>query len=106
MSYGDREFGCYGDGYFGHQHTRQACANILAYYAEENFTSRGKLPPVVRGNCTVVSLIAMLGSEMSEDADEETLATDWLNEHAPFTGAYWGWLDGDFGLWPEESEAS
>ena len=29
-------------------------------------------------------------------------AEDWLNENKPKAGHYWGWIDGDFGLWAVE----
>lgn len=102
------ELGCYGDGAFGHQHTREACAAVLQTYAQDNFTSRGrKVPPIYTNSrtgavYTVKDCLRELRGEMSDDAEEEHLACEWLNEHAPFTGAEWGWVDGDFGLWPEE----
>jgi hypothetical protein len=105
------ESGCYGDGTLGHQHTREACADTLQYYRVANFISRGLPVP----DCAGVSFYSdqpyhlaecyddLLG-EMSDNAQEEYAACAWLNEHAPFTGAYWGWQDGDFGLWPDEEE--
>jgi hypothetical protein len=97
------EIGCWADGTHGHQYTRDACAATLEYYATENFVSRGLAVPEWR-SCPIDRLVASLRGEMSDDASEEDDATDWLNEHAPFTGAFWGWRDGDFGLWTEEEE--
>lgn len=94
----------YGDGTFGHQHTRERCADVLAYYANENFTSRGQPLPTFGILRTVEEIVASLRSEMSDDATEEYAACDWLNEFAPFTGASWDWRDDDFGLWPDVSE--
>jgi hypothetical protein len=91
--------GCYGDGTNGHQHTRERCAQVLDYYVNENFVSRGVCPPG-----TPAQVIQDLMGEMSDDAGEEYEACAWLNEHAPFTGAVWDWQDGDFGLWPSEGE--
>lgn len=97
--------GCWADGAAGHQYTREACANTLEYFARENFSSRGQdVPGVHYGTVSVEQLCSDLRNEMSDDASEEDMATDWLCEHAPFDGAWWGWQDGDFGLWPEESE--
>jgi hypothetical protein len=102
------EIGCYGDGTFGHQHTRERCAEVLEHYAEANFTSRGIAAPLAiygyADKPTVERLAADLRGEMSDDASEEDTACEWLNTHAPFDGAYWGWNDGDFGLWPESEE--
>jgi hypothetical protein len=96
--------GCWGDGAFGHQHTRQACAATLRHYALENFESRGEATPGFDQDFGPMQLAEKLDGEMPDDAWDEDLAIEWLNEHAPFTGAYWGWCDGDFGLWPEEGD--
>jgi hypothetical protein len=45
--------GCWGDGVFGHQHTREACADTLEYYARNNFSSRG-LPTPARNTTPVI----------------------------------------------------
>lgn len=91
------EMGCWGDGALGHQHTRERCGTTIAHFRESNFTSRGLTPPE-----GTAALIEALDGPMSDDAREEYEACDWLNEHAPFTGATWGWQDGDFGLWPDD----
>lgn len=98
------DVGCYGDGGFGHQHTRECCANVIEHYAKENFTSRGKRAPHCPSGRMPDALTACLHGEMSDDAWEEDAACDWLNEHAPFEGCYWGWRDGDFGLWRDDEE--
>ncbi len=78
--------GCYGDGRFGHQHTRERCAELL-----ESFGYRGTLIDDLRG-------------EMSDDASEEDDACDWLEENATHATATWGWQDGDFGLWDSDED--
>ena len=93
--------GRYGDGTFGHQHTRERCAETLAYYTNENFVSRGLAVPMA-GYANTAQVVKWLLGEMSDDGSEEDLACDWLNKHAPFTGACWGWCDGDFGLWLDD----
>jgi hypothetical protein len=95
------ELGCYGDGSLGHQYTRERCATVLAYYVNENFRSRGL--PTPEGT-SADDIVMALNDDMSDDAWEEYAACDWLNEHAPFTGASWGWQDGDFGLWTDGEE--
>ena len=85
--------GCWGDGANGHQHTRRMCAETLQYFANETDDIKaGWFVPCEALKCA-----------MSDDAQEEYDACDWLEIHAPYEGAYWGWQDGDFGLWlPEE----
>lgn len=95
--------GCYGDGALGHQHTRRCCADVLEHYAEQNFRIRN-VPCPTRGPTSVDDLCMALRGEISSNAWEEYDACDWLDEHAPFDGHYWGWHDGDFGLWPNEEE--
>ena len=41
--------------------------------------------------------------EMSDDFSRE--AEEWLNDNASITYAYWGWDDGNFGLWPSVENA-
>lgn len=96
------ELGCYGDGTFGHRHTREACAVVLAHYVGENFRSRGLPVPDCTGAQGPDDVCMALRDEMTDDAGEEYAAAEWLNEHAPFEGASWGWQDGDFGLWTSE----
>lgn len=93
------EIGCYGEGALGHQHTRERCADTLAHYLDENFRSRGL--PTPEAPISADDTIMALRDEMSDDAWEENHACDWLNEHAPFEKAFWGWHEGDFGLWPD-----
>lgn len=76
--------GCFGDGTFGHQHTRIRCAEALVATGAPN------------------DLVAPLYSDMSDDGSEEDDACDFLNGHAPVEGHFWGWQDGDFGLWPHD----
>lgn len=91
--------GCYGDGTLGHENTRGRAADTLECYIHENFASRG-LPVPDAGHATSPrDLVLSLRGEMPDDAYDEYAACDWLNEHAPFEGATWGWQDGDFGLW-------
>jgi len=86
------EPGCYGDGTFGHQHTRIACATVL----------NAVIMPAFANRHVAVKLIDELRGDMSDDASEEYDACDMLNEHVPHEGYTWGWQDGDFGLWPDE----
>ncbi len=90
------EIGCYGDGTFGRQHVRERCAEVLER------TARITNHP---GNANTMREIAdALRGEMSDDAGEEADACDMLNDVAGRPDAYWGWNDGDFGLWPSEGE--
>lgn len=98
------EIGCYGDGALGHQHTRDQAATVLMHYVNENFTSRGQATPKPALYETADALACDLNKPMSDDAAEEYTACEWLNDHAPFEGAYWGWQDGDFGLWYSDDE--
>lgn len=86
------EIGCYGDGGFGHQHTRERCADTVAHVAEQTNTPEPR------------HVTMSLRGEMPGDAWDEYEACDWLNAHAPLTSAVWDWRDGDFGLWTDESE--
>lgn len=99
-----KEIGCYGDGAFGHQHTRNRCSETIEYYVNENFRSRGLPVPACASACSPDDVIMALRNEMSDDAWEEFAAIEWLNEHAPFTDHVWCWQDGDFGLWLSEEE--
>jgi hypothetical protein len=85
------EPGCYGDGAFGHQHTRERCADIL----RSEVSRAGTLNLNRR-------LLSALTGEMSDDAWEERDAVEILNALAWVDGHSWGWRDGDFGLWPCE----
>lgn len=98
------EAGCYGDGAFGHQHTRERAADVLAYYVDENFRSRSLPVPDCTGAQGPDDVCMALRGDMSDDGWEELAAEEWLNEHAPFEGHWWGWQDGDFGLWSDDSD--
>jgi hypothetical protein len=105
------EPGCYGDGAFGHQHTRESCAGVLLDAldaARASLRIADHEPTALHWRYQTFracdGLIAELRGEMSDDASEEYDAEDLLNEIAPVDGHFWGWQDGDFGLWPEESE--
>ena len=91
--------GCWGDGACGHQHTRNCCAAAIYYFVGENFTGRGQ--PAPEGTQAIID---ELKGDMSDDASEESDAEAWLNDHAPFDGCFWGWQDGNFGLWITEDE--
>ena len=90
------KIGTYGDGTYGHQHTRERCAEIVQDIA------RTIAHPGERS--TGDDLVDALVEEMSDDASEEQDACDWLNEHAAVNNATWGWQDGDFGLWANEGD--
>lgn len=90
--------GCYGDGAFGHQHTRERCAAKLQQLARIlESTDNPKYACKLRA---IDGLIDELRGEMSDDASEELDACELLNEHTP-SEAHWGWDQGDFGLWTE-----
>jgi hypothetical protein len=91
MSY---EPGCYGDGAFGHQHTRERCADIVAAVLATQGEERTDL----------CALVINLRDAMTDDASEEEEACDFLARSAAVPGCIWGWQDGDFGLWVNESE--
>lgn len=95
------EIGCYGDGRLGHQHTRECCAEVLEYYFEAFHAREESLPGPWDVGFGPTQLIAALNGEMSDDAQEEYDACDWLNDHAAVDGHLWSWDDGDFGLWPD-----
>lgn len=90
--------GVYADGSHGHNHTRTGCARILERAIEANGS-------VEHLDACMHTILALRTQGMSDDASEEAEACDWLNDHSPVEGHWWGWQDGDFGLWPE-SEAS
>ena len=87
------EIGCYGDGTYGHQHTRERCAETM-----EDVLTTAEDWSVQK------AIIAELRTEGCDDFCEEDLACDWLNIHAEVEGASWGWQDGDFGLWSVEDD--
>lgn len=78
--------GSYGDGALGHDHTRAQCAHVLVEFNGPR------------------DIIEALRGEMSDDGWEEQAACDFLNETAATDGAFWGWQDGDFGLWIEADD--
>jgi len=82
--------GCYGDGAFGHQHTRERCAEMLESLSIDCSEQR--------------DLEASLRSEMPDDAEDEYLACVILEANYPCDNAWWGWQDGDFGLWPNDEQ--
>ena len=90
------QLGCHGDGSLGHQHTRIRCAMLIEAVA-------WSLRHPGNAQCGR-EIAAELRGEMSDDASEEDDACSWLEENAPQDGASWGWQDGDFGLWPLESD--
>lgn len=84
------EIGCYGDGALGHQHTRERCAEIVESYESPNpYTHARQL-----------AICSALRRPMSDDAWEEQEACLLLEQNVSVEGAWWGWQDGDFGLWP------
>lgn len=91
------EPGCYGDGELGHQHTRDRCADLLKSIITENTKHVGE----------ALELIAALRADVSDDGWEEYVACDMLNdltEGRRPDDCYWGWDDGDFGLWAAEED--
>jgi hypothetical protein len=94
------EPGCYGDGTFGHQHTRQRCAEQVEF---TRCTDPAWRRAVANGRMRADDLIDSLLGPMPDDAGDELDACDWLNTWAPLDGHHWDWLDGDLGLWPDDS---
>jgi len=90
---GLEDCGCFGDGALGHEHTRRRCADALAAFCA-----------MAGHQDEVRALSAALRDDMSDDAHEEDEACELLEQCVPVEGASWGWRDGDFGLWPIESE--
>lgn len=87
------EPGCYGDGTFGHQHTRERCADLLESAIHLYSTATGEARALQR------DVVNALRGDMSDDAGEEYDACELLDTLMPHESAYWGWSDGDFGLW-------
>lgn len=83
------DIGCWGDGSFGHQNTRNCCGNTLKALGNQN-----------------EELVASLYGPMPDDAWDEHEAETWLNELVSSRPpeAYFGWQDGDFGLWKTEHD--
>jgi hypothetical protein len=95
------DLGVYGDGSLGHQHTRTKAAMLLEAdaWSEEQKPGAG-----ARLNAQSLREVATaLRGEMSDDAWEEDAACEALEEFMPHPDAFWGWQDGDFGLWPIEN---
>lgn len=90
--------GVYGDGGFGHQHTRNACAALLDATADR-LRRAGRIVPSVTATVSVWDLAQELRGDSADDLSAEYDGECWLNEVLPFRDAYWGWRDGDFGLW-------
>ena len=89
--------GCYADATFGHEHTRKRCAEVvgevLAHVPSRDWSSSAAASAM---------FIASLSGPMPDDAWDEHEAADFLNKHDSHAGFWWGWQDGDFGLWPED----
>jgi len=62
--------GCYGDGAFGHQHTRERCADML----ESIKLANGQWPSVA--DIVIAELVVALRGPMSDDASEEDAACE------------------------------
>ena len=82
------ETGCYGDGALGHQHCRERLAEILEGIADSH-----------------PDIVVSLRSDMPDDARDEDEALSLLNAALPNDSTWWGFQDGDFGLWPIEETA-
>jgi len=92
------DIGCYGDGTHGHAYTRLVCAaeicQVLGYGPKVKPDEEW-----YRGE----EIAELLHKEMSDDAEEERDACDWLQAHTNIPrDSYWDWQDGDFGLWLSE----
>lgn len=81
------ETGCYGDGALGHQHCRENLADMLEGIIDAH-------PDVV----------SSLRNDMPDDAWDEDEALNLLNAALPSDDTWWGFQDGDFGLWPIEDD--
>ena len=86
------EIGCYGDGSFGHQHCRERLAKVYDRKCMGRF--REDLT-----NPWEAEVSAALRGSMPDDAWDEDAALDALNEAETRDYLFWGFQDGDFGLW-------
>ena len=103
------EPGCYGDGTLGHQHTREKCSEVLQGFVEYRTRTLGKTAQPSYMVRRWSEIVRALEDEMSDDAQEEYDACELINEiwelnFQPEPTCYWGWQDGDFGLWQDEEE--
>jgi hypothetical protein len=87
--------GCYGDGTHGHDYTRVKCAMTLEAYAWD----QEQIGNTERARYMRETARALRGP-MSDAACEESEACLFLDDVAAHPSAYWGWNEGDFGLWP------
>jgi hypothetical protein len=100
------EIGCYGNATYGSQYVRERLADTLEHFASANYASRGQDVPWIGSGENAYSTASICRDLRNPDTltdGEEYDAVDWLNEHAPFDGASWGFQDGDFGLWPDDA---
>jgi len=89
-----QDFGCFGDGAFGHQHVRESLANLLVQMFRHS--PRGGDGPY--WDNTVSPLVEELRGDMSDDASEEYDAIDLLNERCCSWECVFDFIDGDLML--------
>ena len=58
-----------------------------------------------RNFCRRVELKVAAERDYETSDDFSLEAEEWLNDNASLTYAYWGWDDGNFGLWPSVENA-
>ena len=87
----ENDAGCYGYGALGHDHVRRRLAEQLEALSRAEGIDRDDLVRDLRG-------------PMSDDAWEEELALEVLNDWSVCQGVYWTLRDGDLMLLPEDDE--
>ena len=74
--------GCYFDGAFGFEHNLR---RVLEFAENRGFTP---------------DLSLEIGEDLDFDIEEMDRAINWLNDHQRSDeSTFWGFMDGDFGLW-------
>lgn len=91
------EPGCYIDSHHGHYATPMVIqlANGFGFHFDD-------LVGYALANYDEHSHEEDFPNEALMEVSEE--ATDWLNANRPVDGHWWGWNEGDFGLYPIEED--
>ena len=90
MIYTTEDIGCYFDGAFGFEHTGTRVLYMAGAYGF---------------GWTVIDMEKPTDDEYETFMYEVDEAEDYLNEHTVRPdNTYWGWADGDFGLWQYDEE--
>ena len=86
QTYTPSDVGCYADGSRGIYLT-----DFVVEFANDHGASIVYPCLHLRGACDFCN----------ESGDE---ATNYMNEHYPVQGCYWGFIDGDWGLWTDSDD--